>query len=73
MRFTVGMFNPSPNVPSVVASEVLFSIDLRHPETQILLRQKSALQTYLRNTLKTCKGEVWTIASADTISLPGCY
>ncbi|MEC8621909.1 MAG: M20 family metallo-hydrolase [Pseudomonadota bacterium] len=68
MRFTVGMFNPSPNVPSVVASEVLFSIDLRHPETQILASAEERVADILRNTIKTCKGEVWTIASADTIS-----
>jgi len=68
MRFTVGMSNPSPNVPSVVASEVLFSIDLRHPKTQILAAAEDRVADIVKNTLQTCKGQVWTIASADTIS-----
>lgn len=36
VRFTVGRFNVFPNAPSVVASEVVFSIDLRHPDSEIL-------------------------------------
>ncbi len=35
-RFTVGRFNVSPNAPSVVPREVVFSIDLRHPDAQVL-------------------------------------
>src|SRR5690606_7775585 len=35
VRFTIGLFNVSPNAPSVVPGRVEFSIDLRHndPET----------------------------------------
>ena len=34
VRFTIGMFTVSPNVPSVVPARVVFSIDLRHPDAQ---------------------------------------
>jgi N-carbamoyl-L-amino-acid hydrolase len=36
VRFTIGMFTVSPNAPSVVPARVLFSIDLRHPDTATL-------------------------------------
>jgi beta-ureidopropionase / N-carbamoyl-L-amino-acid hydrolase len=36
VRFTVGMLNVSPNAPSVVPARVIFSLDLRHPDTQRL-------------------------------------
>lgn len=36
VRFTIGMFNVSPNAPSVVPARVIFSIDLRHPDTRQL-------------------------------------
>jgi beta-ureidopropionase / N-carbamoyl-L-amino-acid hydrolase len=36
VRFTIGMFNLSPNAPSVVPSRVVFSIDLRHPDAHSL-------------------------------------
>jgi beta-ureidopropionase / N-carbamoyl-L-amino-acid hydrolase len=36
VRFTVGMFTVTPNAPSVVPASVIFSIDLRHPDTDAL-------------------------------------
>jgi N-carbamoyl-L-amino-acid hydrolase len=36
VKFTVGRFSVYPNAPSVVASRVVFSIDLRHPRTDLL-------------------------------------
>jgi N-carbamoyl-L-amino-acid hydrolase len=38
VRFTIGMLNVSPNAPSVVPARVVFSIDLRHPDTQVLIK-----------------------------------
>jgi N-carbamoyl-L-amino-acid hydrolase len=38
VRFTVGMFTVAPNAPSVVPARVTFSIDLRHPEANELVR-----------------------------------
>ncbi|WP_353146481.1 M20 family metallo-hydrolase [Pollutimonas bauzanensis] len=35
-RFTVGRFSVAPNAPSVVPNEVVFSIDLRHPNAEKL-------------------------------------
>jgi N-carbamoyl-L-amino-acid hydrolase len=36
VRFTIGMFNVRPNAPSVVPAQVIFSIDLRHPDAKTL-------------------------------------
>jgi N-carbamoyl-L-amino-acid hydrolase len=38
VRCTVGMFTVSPNAPSVVPARVVFSIDLRHPDSRTLTR-----------------------------------
>jgi N-carbamoyl-L-amino-acid hydrolase len=38
VKFTVGLFEVSPNAPSVVPARAHFSIDLRHPDTQVLQR-----------------------------------
>lgn len=44
VKFTVGRFEVSPNAPSVVPSRVLFSIDLRHPDTDTLRRLSAAVE-----------------------------
>jgi N-carbamoyl-L-amino-acid hydrolase len=36
IKLTVGMLQVTPNAPSVVPSEVLFSIDLRHPDNDVV-------------------------------------
>ena len=36
VKLTVGLFQVSPNAPSVVPAEVLFSIDLRHPDNAVV-------------------------------------
>jgi len=38
VRFTIGMFEVSPNVPSVVPGKVHFSIDLRHDNAHVIER-----------------------------------
>jgi len=38
VRFTIGMFEVSPNAPSVVPGKVHFSIDLRHDDADVIDR-----------------------------------
>ncbi len=66
-RFTVGMMEIRPNVPSVVASEVLFSIDIRHPDSDMLARLEAEVDGICRNALVACEVETWTIAEAPSI------
>ena len=66
-RFTVGMMEIRPNVPSVVASEVLFSIDIRHPDSEVLARLESGVAGICRGASLACEFESWTIAESPSI------
>ena len=68
MRFTVGMMNIEPNVPSVVASEVIFSVDLRHPDSAVLSNCEKKIHELVSQTVSKCTAEAWCIAEADTIN-----
>lgn len=44
VKLTVGLFQVTPNAPSVVPAEVLFSIDLRHPDDAVVDRLDAAIR-----------------------------
>ena len=67
VRFTVGMMLPEPNVPSVVASGAVFSIDIRHPDSALLERLASEVGGICRDRSVACDVEAWRIAEADSI------
>ena len=67
VRFTVGMMQITPNVPSVVASEVVFSLDMRHPNSDVLAELESRVEAICRAQLSACEVETWTIAEASSI------
>ena len=66
-RFTVGMMEIRPNVPSVVAADVLFSIDIRHPDSDTLARLEAGVEGICRGASVACGFESWTIAEAPSI------
>ncbi|MEZ5930352.1 MAG: Zn-dependent hydrolase [Alphaproteobacteria bacterium] len=43
VRFTVGRFDVTPNSPNTVPEEVLFSIDFRHPDRDVLERKAARI------------------------------
>ncbi|MEE9147965.1 MAG: M20 family metallo-hydrolase, partial [Candidatus Tectomicrobia bacterium] len=45
VRFTIGRFEVTPNSPNTVPSRVLFSIDFRHPEAEVLARLGDRVET----------------------------
>jgi N-carbamoyl-L-amino-acid hydrolase len=51
LRFTVGRFEVAPGSPNTVPGKVVFSIDLRHPDPQVLAQVG-------RNIVRLCTGEV---------------
>ncbi|MFM0093045.1 M20 family metallo-hydrolase [Paraburkholderia sediminicola] len=51
LRFTVGRFEVAPGSPHVVPGKVTFSIDLRHPDPEHLLRTGDRI-------LEICSGEI---------------
>jgi N-carbamoyl-L-amino-acid hydrolase len=70
VRFTVGMFKPSPNVPGVIASRVLFSVDLRHPETGILKLLGDRVDGICKANSGGCQVSAREIATAESIHFP---
>jgi N-carbamoyl-L-amino-acid hydrolase len=70
VRFTVAMVKPSPNVPSVVAGHVLFSIDLRHPDDEILKTLGDRFPELCRQQARGCSLEIREIAAARSVRFP---
>jgi len=66
-RFTVGRLIANPNVPSVIASNVLFSIDLRHPESKKLVQAERRARKIIAGAMNRCSHKIWCIAEADTV------
>jgi N-carbamoyl-L-amino-acid hydrolase len=58
VRFTVGRFEVTPNSPNSVASRVLFSIDLRHPDAQTLERLSDAVRPACERAAERCRVRV---------------
>ena len=69
-RFTVGRFNVAPNAPSVVAREVVFSIDLRHPNLDQLNRLSALVPSICAAHAAPCTVQVERLYTADPIVFP---
>ncbi len=67
VRFTVGMMQIEPNVPSVVAARVLFSVDVRHPDSETLAELAVDVDSICRREASTCDVEIWQIAEARSL------
>ena len=70
VRFTIGLIHLQPNVPSVIASEALFSIDIRHPNSEFLEKLARDVDIICRDQLVSCEVETWRIAEAESIAFP---
>ena len=57
-RFTVGRMLVTPNSPNSVASHVLFSVDVRHPDPQTIKRLGEAVEPLARKAAKHCDVKV---------------
>jgi N-carbamoyl-L-amino-acid hydrolase len=54
VRFTVGRMLVTPNSPNSVASHVLFSVDIRHPDPATIRRLGEAVEPLAREAAGTC-------------------
>lgn len=54
VRFTVGRMLVTPNSPNSVASHVLFSVDVRHPDLATLERLANAVEPAARKAARQC-------------------
>ncbi|WP_231693671.1 M20 family metallo-hydrolase [Ottowia caeni] len=69
-RFTVGRFDVLPNAPSVVASQVEFSIDLRHPDSATLRALGAMVDSICQAHRGPCSVQVHRLSAADSLRFP---
>jgi len=67
-KLTVGLFQVTPNAPSVVPSEVLFSIDLRHPENDVVDAMDRRIREIVEAERGPCAVELKQIAHAPSLT-----
>jgi N-carbamoyl-L-amino-acid hydrolase len=65
LRFTVGRFEVSPNSPNTVPERVTFSIDLRHPDPEVLDRCAQAVTS-----LCHAPGHACAVELTEVLNLP---
>jgi N-carbamoyl-L-amino-acid hydrolase len=70
VKFTVGRLVVVPNAPSVVPSEASFSIDLRHPRSDELIRLGDRIATICMANAGSCEVEVEELSSALSLEFP---
>jgi beta-ureidopropionase / N-carbamoyl-L-amino-acid hydrolase len=68
IKLTVGLFQVTPNAPSVVPSEVLFSIDLRHPDNEIVDDMDRKIRGIVEAYRGPCAVELKQIAHAPSLT-----
>lgn len=66
VKFTVGRLNVEPNAPSVVAQKVVFSIDLRHPDTEKLHRLAALIPKICRSHATPCDVHIEQLSCAES-------
>ncbi len=70
VRFTVGRFDVTPNAPSVVPGSVRFSIDLRHPDSSVLIRLGDEVEAICRQHALPCAVQVLELSTAMSLEFP---
>ncbi|KQP12911.1 M20 family metallo-hydrolase [Pseudorhodoferax sp. Leaf265] len=69
-KFTIGRFEVLPNAPSVVAAKVVFSIDLRHPDTARLRAMSAQVEHLCAAARGPCEVQVQRLSAADSLEFP---
>ena len=54
LRFTVGRIEVSPNTSNSVADRVRFTIDFRHPSSEVLTERGNAIERTVRGAVRDC-------------------
>lgn len=68
IKLTVGLFQVTPNAPSVVPEQVLFSIDLRHPEDAVVERIDAAIRHIVAAEAPPCEAVLRQIQRNPTVT-----
>ncbi|AET92678.1 allantoate amidohydrolase [Burkholderia sp. YI23] len=70
VKFTIGRFDVKPSAPSVVASSVDFSIDLRHPDSNVLQALGDKIQPICEVHAGVCAVHVTELSKAMSLDFP---
>jgi N-carbamoyl-L-amino-acid hydrolase len=66
-KLTVGLFEVTPNAPSVVPAEVYFSIDLRHPDNAVVDGLDIRIRELVESQRGPCRVELKQIQHAPSL------
>jgi N-carbamoyl-L-amino-acid hydrolase len=70
VRFTIGMFEVTPNAPSVVPGKVHFSIDLRHDDAGVIGRLGDVIPAVCEGASGRCKAVVKELLADAPLQFP---
>jgi beta-ureidopropionase / N-carbamoyl-L-amino-acid hydrolase len=70
VKFTVGRLEVKPNAPSVVPAQVVFSIDLRHPDSAVLQRLGDQVAPVCVGHAAKCSVAVRELSTATSLEFP---
>ena len=70
VKFTVGRFDVAPNAPSVVAASVVFTIDLRHPDSALLRALGDRIEGVCAESAGACEVDVKELTTAMSLEFP---
>src|SRR5262249_37424812 len=71
VRFTIGRFLVSPNAPSVVPGQVLFTIDFRHPDAEALTLLGDQVEPVCRARAGPCAVTVTQVSRTEPVAFHG--
>lgn len=70
VKFTVGRLTVEPNAPSVVANRVVFSIDLRHPNSAELTRLGDLIRPICEANAGACRASLAELSTSMSLEFP---
>jgi N-carbamoyl-L-amino-acid hydrolase len=68
IRFTIGRVEVTPNAPSVIAREVRFRTDLRHPSNDVLAAAAARMRSVVSHTAAPCDWHLEELVNAPSNS-----
>ena len=71
LKLTVGLFDVTPNAPSVVPEKVFFAIDVRHNDTAVVDTMDGVIRATIERESAPCTAELKQIAHAPSLDFSG--